>query len=162
MKIDQILQRTQSQNLQEQTAAEKAKEGSQSKVKDQLGGRQIKTDTVVISEEARNLLRSQAGSQAAPEIDDRIARLKARLDSGALLSDEIVDKTADAILKSGALNDIVNGKRLMAGMRKADLESLTGRSGRIDEIKQRVQSGYYNSPEVVDHIAQNLMEDLLA
>ena len=164
MKIENLFQRTNAKNLKDQAAVDKAKDAP-AKPKDSAGGGSgtLKIDTVTISEQARNLQRSQIETTAPPARADKVQSAKAKVDSGELVSSQMVDKTAEAILSSGALGDIVNARRLSAGVGQSGVDRLSDNgSANLDEVKQRIQSGYYNSPGVVDSIAESMINDILA
>lgn len=167
MKIDHHLQRTDSKNLKDQTPIEKARDGAGKTGQEKPVAGPLKVDTVTISEQARSLQRAQNASQGMQARDDSIRPDKVKaartmIQSGALMSDKVVEKTAEAILESGDLGDIINARRLTAGLGGSGVDRLSDDPNRLDEIRQRVQSGFYNSPEVTDRIAESMMDDLLA
>ena len=170
MKIDQLLQGTTSKNLKEQSPVEKAKDGASKTGSGKSAGGALKIDTVTISDEARNLQRSigetrteQKQTNAVDIRQGKVQAAKAGIADGSLLSDEVVEKTAEAILESGDLGDIIDSRKLSAGVGRSGVEDIQGAdAGRIDEIRQRIQSGYYNSADVVDNIAEKMLDDLLA
>jgi len=167
MKIDQVLQRTQAQDIKNPTQTENAKDVA--KAKSQAGPR-IKTDTVTISEQARNLQRTESELKTLHDgIDeqsvirqDKVAIAKAKLAAGQLEIDQVVEETAEAIHQSGALSDIINGDHLLMRARLSQTENLEAGAEKLAQVRQRIKSGYYNSPEVANEIADRMMEDLLA
>ena len=167
MKIDHLLQRANSKNLKDQSPVEKAKETTGKIGQENAAGGPLKIDTVTISEQARSLQRAQNEPQA-PESDrgavrsEKVNAAKAGLENGSLLSDKVVEQTAEAILESGDLGDIINSRRLAAGLNGSGVDNLSDDPGRLEEIRQRIQSGFYNSSEVAEKIADSMMEDLLA
>ena len=87
---------------------------------------------------------------------------KTKVDSGKLLGDEVVERTAEAIMKSGSLADIVKGKELMARLVGQEDEVSESRQSKLAEVKQKMESGFYDSQEVTEHVAGKIIEDLLA
>lgn len=167
MKIDHVYQRDKAQDLKEQAKVDKAiKEKSPAKGTD--SGKQ-KTDTVIISEEARSLQRTESEMEVLkrrlegdPSVrEDKVIAAKAKIDSGSLLSGEVVDKTAEAIMRSHSLADIIKGKDLMARFAAESDEVGDSRQARLDEVRRRMDEGFYNSPEVTEQIAGKIMDDLL-
>jgi len=166
MKIDHILQRLKSHDLNNQAKAEDIKEAAKSKGKS--SGKLI-TDTVSISEQARSLQRAEAGLKALKShLDaqssvrkDKVELARARIAGGKLLIDEVVEGTAEAILKSGALSDIINKDMLLLRARLSGTRSPEAGAEKLAQVKERISSGYYDRPEVVDDIAETILEDLL-
>lgn len=168
MKIDHLLQRTKAQDPQKNQLLETAKETVKSGKAARDGA--AKVDTVTISEQARSLQRTQGELQvvrdstdARQSRQDRLAQIKAQIASGEYkVDDKLVAGTADAILKSGALSDLVNAEHPLARARLADSGALDSDPDKLARIRQRIDSGYYNSSEVSDTIAERMLEDLLA
>jgi len=167
MKIDHVFDRNKAHDLKEKTKAEKTKDPSTTKGK---SGRALKTDTVVISEQARSLQRSESEMKvrkspldSEPGIrEDKVGAAKAKIAGGRLLSEQVVERTAEAIMKSGSLADIVKGKELIARLVGAEDEVSGSDKSKLDEVKQKIEAGFYNSPEVAEHVAGRIMDDLLA
>ena len=167
MKIDHVSQRDKAHDLKEKAKVDEAKEATSSK---EAGGRKIKTDSVTISEQARSMQRTESEMnvlksrlESDPAIrEDKVLAAKAKLDSGRLLSDEVVEKTAEAIIQKGSLADIVKGKELMARLAAGEGEISESRQSKLDEVRQRIESGFYNSQEVTEQVAGRIMDDLLA
>ena len=166
MKINHVSPRDKPQDLQEKTKPEKSKQTTSAQ--EQSGGK-LKTDTVSISEQARSLQRTESEmkvSKGRPESDpgvreDKVGAAKAKLAGGKLLTDEVVARTADAIVKSGSLADIVKGKELIARLAGMEHEVEGFRQSKLDEVKQKMEAGFYNSSSVTDQVAERIMEDLL-
>ncbi|HUU28760.1 MAG TPA: flagellar biosynthesis anti-sigma factor FlgM [archaeon] len=166
MKIDPSLQGTKAPDLNKQSKTEPAKEAAATK--DQVAGK-LKTDTVVISEEARTLQRTE--SELKAHLDqmetastvrrDKVELAMAKIAGGQFIIDDVVDGTAEAILKSGALSDIINSDKL-AQARLSGMKSLQASPEKLAAIKERIESGYYNTPEMAGKIADSIMDELLA
>jgi anti-sigma28 factor (negative regulator of flagellin synthesis) len=167
MKIDHVYQRDKTKDLQEQTKVEKSvpEKGAEKGVE---SGKQ-KTDSVIISEQARSLQRTESEMEILkkrlegdPSIrEDKVIAAKAKIDSGSLLSGEVVDKTAEAIMRSNSLADIIKGKDLITRFGAEGEEVGESRQAKLDEVRQRMDEGFYNSPEVTEEIAGNILDDLL-
>ncbi|MEA2063176.1 MAG: hypothetical protein U9P14_05720 [Gemmatimonadota bacterium] len=171
MKIDHVFQRNRSPalDIKEKSKAEKpAKDASSAPLKDE-SCRALKTDTVDISETARSLQRTDSemniqqdlGDPGALVRQDNVLAAKAKVLSGSLLSDEIVSKTADAIINSGSLDDIIKGDEVKA--RFEDLKEVVAGAGesKLTGIRQKIEEGFYDQPEVTDKIAGDIMENFL-
>jgi len=167
MKIDHVDQGNKAHDLKEKAKAEKAKEATPAK---ETSGGKPKTDTVVISEQARSMQRTEAEMKAwksrlasDPGLrEDKVVAAKDKVDSGKLLNGEVVEQTAEAIIKKGSLTDIVKGKELLALLVGQEDEISETRQSKLDEVKQKMESGFYNSQEVTEHVAGKIIEDLLA
>ncbi|MCE5273059.1 hypothetical protein LLH00_17415 [bacterium] len=171
MKIDNFLQRTDAKSLKDQAPVDKPREGAVKGAKDGSASGVLRVDTVTISEQARNLQRTQGEnpalqSQEEKEVEvsqDKVQTARTALAGGLPLSDEVVEKTAEAILTSGALGDIIDSRRLAAGAGRSGLDSVAGPDeDRLQQIRQRIDSGYYNNSEVASGIADRMLEDMLA
>ena len=88
MKIDPGIQKTKTQDPKKTTQIDTDKETTKAKAP---SSPKLKADKVTISEQARSLQR----------VDTDLA-------SGNLITDEVVERTAEAILKSGTLSDLIN------------------------------------------------------
>lgn len=169
MKIDHLLQRAKAQdpkkNQQLEEASKEAAKNSKAAGKDAT----LKVDTVTISDQARSLQRTQAEIKALKEgletkqgRQERIQLLKQQIASGEYkVDDKLVEGTAEAILKSGALGDLVNAEHPLARVRLAESGTLESDPDKLAAVRQRIESGYYNSDEVADTIAERMLEDLL-
>jgi flagellar biosynthesis anti-sigma factor FlgM len=164
MKIDHLLQRTKAQDPQKNQLLETAKETAKNAKAAKDGA--PKVDTVTISEQARSLQRTQSdvktGGETQQSRQDRIAQIKAQIASGDYkVDDKLVEGTADAILKSGAVSDLVNAEHPLSRARLAESGALESDPDKLAQVKQRIDSGYYNSSDVTDTIAERMLEDLL-
>ena len=164
MKIDHLLQRTKAQDAQKNQLLETAKETVKNGKAAKDGA--PKVDTVTISEQARSLQRTQSDLQTLTDQQsrqERIESIKAQIASGEYkVDDKLVEGTADAILKSGALSDLVNAEHPLARARLAESGALESDPDKLARVKQRIESGFYNSSEVSDTIAERMLDDLLA
>ena len=166
MKINHVSPRDKAHDLKKKAEPEKPAETTTSKEK---SGGKIKTDTVTISEQARSMQRTESEMQVSKSRlesdtgvrEDKVGAAKAKLASGKLLKDDIVERTADAIVKSGSLADIIKGKELIARLAGMEQEVEGFRQSKLDEVKQKMESGFYNSSRVTEQVAERIMEDLL-
>jgi len=166
MKIDPSIQRTKAQELNKKTQLEPGKETTKSKSPDSST---LKTDKVTISEQARSLQRAESELKIlkkeldtpSPVRQDKVKLARSKLASGQLITDEVVEKTAEAILKSGALPDLINIDQPLVKAMLAETGDLKAGEEKLAQIKERIQSGYYNSQEVAEDIADRILEDLL-
>ncbi len=141
MKIDPGIQRTKAQDQKKTTQIDTDKETTEAKAP---SSPKLKADKVTISEQARSLQR----------VDTDLA-------SGNLITDEVVERTAEAILKSGTLSDLINIEQPLIKAMLAETGDLEASEEKLALIKEKIQSGYYNSPEVAENIAEQLIDDWL-
>ncbi|MBW7997659.1 MAG: flagellar biosynthesis anti-sigma factor FlgM [Candidatus Glassbacteria bacterium] len=169
MKIDHLLQRTKAQdpkkNQQLENAGKETAEGNKAAGKDET----LKVDTVTISDQARSLQRTQTelktfkdGLETLESRQERIEFIKNQIANGTYkVDDKLIEGTAEAILKSGALGDLVNAEHPLARARLAEAGTLESDPDKLARVRQRIESGFYNSDEVTDTIAERMLEDLL-
>jgi len=141
MKIDPGIQRTKAQDQKKTTQIDTDKETTEAKAP---SSPKLKADKVTISEQARSL-----------------QRVDTDLVSGNLITDEVVERTAEAILKSGTLSDLINIEQPLIKAMLAETGDLEASEEKLALIKEKIQSGYYNSPEVAENIAEQLIDDWL-
>lgn len=166
MKIDPGIQKTSGQDPNKTPRIDKGKESAGKKPSDSLN---VKTDKVTISEQARALQRTDSELKTLKkDLDtqsqirqDKVELARSKLASGNLITDEVVEKTAEAILKSGALADLINIEQPLVKAMLAEAGDFEAGEEKLAQIKERIQSGYYNSPEVAEDIAEKMIEDLL-
>ena len=162
MKIDHLLQRTKAQDPKKnQQLLETSKETAKNAKAAKDGS--PKVDTVTISEQARSLQRTQNTQQDVQLTrQERLDQIKAQIASGEYkVDDKLVEGTADAILKSGALSDLVNAEHPLSRARLAGSGALDSDPDKLARIRQRIDSGYYNSSEVSNTVAERMLEDLI-
>ncbi len=141
MKIDPGIQRTKAQDQKKTTQIDTDKETTEAKAP---SSPKLKADKVTISEQARSL-----------------QRVDTDLVSGNLITDEVVERTAEAILKSGTLSDLINLEQPLIKAMLAETGDLEASEEKLALIKEKIQSGYYDSPEVAENIAEQLIDDWL-
>ena len=173
MRIDQALNQTQAQDLGEKAKVEKNDLQEQPKLAEKTSTGSSKGDTVVISEQARNLQKTETNLKTNTTAEtttdqsvrqDRVDAVKAKVESGAYVDDELVNRTADKILNSGSLNDVVKDEIKVQGndTGQIKLEDPVDDSEKLNEVREKIKSGFYNSTEVVDGVANNILENLMA
>ena len=166
MQIDNVLQRTQAQDPKGPAPADAGKDASPLKSQDSP---KPKVDTVTISEQARKLqateaelkLLQQDNTGQAGSRSELVNAAKAKISDGNFLLDEVVNGTAEQILNSGALSDLINNDHPLVRARLAQTGTLAAGDEKLAQIKDRIASGYYNSSEVVDQTAEKILENLL-
>ena len=141
MKIDPGIHGTKAQDQKKTTQIDTDKETTEAKAP---SSPKLKADKVTISEQARSL-----------------QRVDTDLVSGNLITDEVVERTAEAILKSGALSDLINIEQPLIKAMLAETGDLEASEEKLALIKEKIQSGYYDSPEVAENIAEQLIDDWL-
>ncbi len=141
MKIDPGIQRTKAQDQKKTNQIDTDKETTEAKAP---SSPKLKADKVTISEQARSL-----------------QRVDTDLVSGNLITDEVVERTAEAILKSGTLSDLINIEQPLIKAMLAETDDLEASEEKLALIKEKIQSGYYDSPEVAENIAEQLIDDWL-
>jgi flagellar biosynthesis anti-sigma factor FlgM len=165
MKIDHLIQRTKAQDPQKNQQLEAVGKDTAKGNKAAKDG-SLKVDTVTISDQARSLQRTQAEMQTSKlgqeSQQQRIETLKNQVASGQYSVDnKLVEKTAEAIINSGALGDLVNAEHPLSRTRLAEAGTLESDPDNLDRVRQRIASGYYNSPEVTESVAEQMLGDLL-
>ena len=166
MQIDNVLQRTQAQDPKGPAPADAGKDTSPLKSQDSP---KPKVDTVTISEQARKLqateaelkLLQQDNTGQAGSRSELVNAAKAKISDGNFLLDEVVNGTAEQILNSGALSDLINNDHPLVRARLAQTGTLAAGDDKLAQIKDRIASGYYNSSDVVDQTAEKVLENLL-
>ncbi len=141
MKIDPGIQRTKAQDQKKTNQIDTDKETTEAKAP---SSPKLKADKITISEQARSL-----------------QRVDTDLVSGNLITDEVVERTAEAILKSGTLSDLINIEQPLIKAMLAETGDLEASEEKLALIKEKIQSGYYDSPEVAENIAEQLIDDWL-
>jgi len=138
-----------------QTRADKTKKGSQAREGASVESRQDKVD---ISSAARELAETRGSDTARyqemlaalrSENGDRIRDVQERIAQGEFNQPEVLAKVAQAI------SDLPQFRALSGGA-PAGPES----RGLRGDLAQRIRSGMYNSDEVLDRIAMNVLRDI--
>lgn len=134
--------------------------------KQRSGATRSGSDVVQISDRARTLKSQQEDAIAAlketPDIRQaRVDQVKARVAQGYYDRPEVRQAVADSILNSGTMKEAVSQKR-QASSAKAGLANTPDvRQDKVDQAKQRVASGFYDSQEVRQKTADGLVEGVL-
>jgi flagellar biosynthesis anti-sigma factor FlgM len=124
------------------------------------------SDVVQISDRARTLKSQQETAAAAlgetPDVRQaRVAQVKARVAEGYYDRPEVRQAVADSILNSGTMTEVAAEKR-QANTAKASLASTPDvRQDQVAQAKQRVASGFYDTPEVRKKTVDGLLEGIL-
>jgi hypothetical protein len=163
-KISDILSRPASQDtVKEATSGKKEKTtaSEQSEVK-----KTTLEDKVIFSDDAKKLQETevilQTALQKLREMDEvnqkNLEGITRRINSNFYDKDTVVNGLVDEIFPEEQLRDAVE-KRIRAEKYVSELNRLEEELSeeRLAEIRQRIESGYYNSPEVIDAIAETLV-----
>ncbi len=112
---------------------------AQSKEADAAGE---KRDSVEISSTARALFEKAAAAQNAQPVDGDQKQL------------------ASALQHSGLAKDAEEADRISQKIVEKLGEEQSVRESKLEQVKKRLDSGFYNSREVIEKIAEGLMRDM--
>jgi anti-sigma28 factor (negative regulator of flagellin synthesis) len=123
-----------------------------------------KPDSVEISDKAKTLQDKNGKAVKFTEVlgaglnysikDKKVEQAKANLDSGLYEKQEYKEKTADKLISSSELKDIAYN---LDSLKEANQNK--EKSTKIEEIRQKIASGFYNRAEVLDEIAKKLTKE---
>ncbi|MCJ7508981.1 MAG: hypothetical protein MUO85_09695 [candidate division Zixibacteria bacterium] len=121
-------------------------------------------DSIEISDKAKTLQDKNGKAVKFTEVqgaglnysikDKKVEQAKANLDSGLYEKQEYKEKTADKLISSSELKDMVYN---LDSLKEANQSK--EKSTKIEEIRQKIASGFYNRAEVLDEIAKKLTKE---
>ena len=126
-------------------------------------------DVAIFSDDARRLQETevilQNALQKLNEMDEiqhaNLAEFKEKIDHGFYNQDDILEKVVDEMFSEDELRSIINKRmtdeQYVAELKKMDAEYAQDEA-KLEKIRDRIQSGYYNSPEVAEKIADELID----
>ncbi|HEX9916703.1 MAG TPA: hypothetical protein VGB16_03110 [candidate division Zixibacteria bacterium] len=121
-------------------------------------------DSIEISDKAKTLQDQSGKTVKFTEVqggglsyllkDKKIEQAKANLSSGLYEKQEYKEETADKLINSTELKDITYD---LNSLKEANQSK--EKSAKIEEIRQKIASGFYNRAEVLDEIAKKLTKE---
>lgn len=116
-------------------------------------------DVVDLSQSAKEVA-DLAAAAKEERVNPRIEAVRARVASGYYDSEEARQRIADRLLRSGNLREVVDEIAVSRGAKQRLDEVPDTRPGRVDEAKQRVSRGFYDTPEVRNETAERILDEL--
>lgn len=124
------------------------------------------SDVVQISDKARTLKSQQETAAAAlKETPDarqaRVDQAKARVAEGYYDRPEVRQAVADSILDSGVMKQVAAEKRQVNTAKASMADVPNARADQVAQAKQRAASGFYDTQEVRQKVADGLLGGVL-
>lgn len=134
--------------------------------KQRPGAARSGSDVVQISDRARTLKSQQETAAAAlKETPDarqaRVEQVKARVAEGYYDRPEVRQAVADSILDSGVMKEVASERRQVNIARASAADVPDVRVDQVAQVKQRVASGFYDTEEVRQGLADGLLDRML-
>lgn len=134
--------------------------------KQRPGAARSGSDVVQISDRARTLKSQQETAAAAlKETPDarqaRVEQVKARVAEGYYDRPEVRQAVADSILDSGVMKEVASERRQVNIARASAADVPDVRADQVAQVKQRVASGFYDTEEVRQGLADGLLDRML-
>ncbi len=107
---------------------------------------QAKRDIVEISSAAKELLNKASKQKQLADLSSRLGLSK--------------DQIADTLQKAGLVDDASRADTISEKVIQRLSEESALKNDKIERVKERLQSGFYNSPQVIEKIAEGLMKDM--
>ena len=118
-------------------------------------------DVVEISRGAQEVSELSALARAeSTETNPRIDEIKQRVESGYYDARQVREQIADALIDSPGMRDSVSDVVVFKGAQKALDAVPDEREDKINEARQRVESGFYDQGEVQRDIADRILDEL--
>ena len=126
-------------------------------------------DKSVLSEDAKKLQQTEALLQNAlkklhqmDEVNhDNFQEIKAKIEENYYEDDEILKNVIDDIFSNQEINNIIekrkNAEKYVSELKKLD-EDIPLDHSKITKIKQQVNEGYYDRPEIIAKVANELFD----
>ena len=114
-------------------------------------------DVVELSQRAKEVA-DLAAAAKEERVNPRIEEVRARVASGFYDSEPARKRIADSLLRSGNVREVVDEISLPRAAK--ELAGDDTRQDRIAEARQRVGSGFYDTPEVRGDTAQRILDEL--
>ena len=116
-------------------------------------------DVVELSQSAKEVA-DLAAAAKQERVNPRIEAVRERVTSGYYDSQEVRERIADRLLRSGNLQEVVDEIVVSKGAKQQLDEIPDTRPARVDEAKQRVSGGFYDTPEVRNETAERILDEL--
>ena len=118
-------------------------------------------DVVEISRGAQEVSELSALARAeSTETNPRIDEIKRRVESGYYNARQVREQIADALLDSPGMQKDVSDVTVFKGAQEA-LDAVPDvREDKVSEVRQRVESGFYDQGEVQRDVADRVLDEL--
>ena len=130
-----------------------------------VGGNNERTradDVVEISRGAQEVSELSALARAeSTETNPRIDEIKQRVESGYYDARQVREQIADALIDSPGMRDSVSDVVVFKGSQKALDAVPDEREDKVNEARQRVESGFYNRGEIQRDTADRILDELV-
>ena len=130
-----------------------------------VGGNNERTradDVVEISRGAQEVSELSALARAeSTETNPRIDEIKQRVESGYYDARQVREQIADALIDSPGMRDSVSDVVVFKGSQKALNAVPDEREDKVNEARQRVESGFYNRGEIQRDTADRILDELV-
>ena len=125
-------------------------------------GRTRADDVVEISRGAQEVSELSALARAeSTETNPRIDEIKRRVESGYYDARQVREQIADALLYSPGMRDSVSDVVVFKGAQEALNAVPDEREDKVNEARQRVESGFYNRGEIQQDTADRILDKLV-
>lgn len=115
-------------------------------------------DVVELSQSAKEVA-DLAAAAKEERVNPRIEEVRARVASGFYDSEPARQRIADSLLRSGNMREAVDEIALSRAAKESAGVPDT-RQDRVTEARQRVGSGFYDTPEVRGKTAERILDEL--
>jgi len=150
MRIEGLSQQPKVSQTQQRHTAVRTKKGSEQS-----------SDVVEISKSAQDVSELGAQAQAAPTGNEaRIQEVRARVQSGYYDSRQVREEIASSLLSSGGMEEVVSDIAQTQVVKQQLAEVPDTRIERVDEARQRVDSGFYDTPQVQRDTADRILDEM--
>lgn len=118
-------------------------------------------DVVEISRGAQEVSELSALARAeSTETNPRIDEIKRRVESGYYNARHVREQIADALLDSPSMRNDVSDVAVFKGAKEAVNAVPDVREDKVNEARQRVESGFYDRSEVQRDTADRILDEL--
>jgi anti-sigma28 factor (negative regulator of flagellin synthesis) len=124
-------------------------------------GREQSADVVEISQSAQDVSELGAQAKTAPTGNEvRIQEVRARVQAGYYDSRQVREEIADSLLSSNGMQEVVSdiAETQVAKQQLANVPDT--RAERVDEARQRVDSGFYDRPQIRQDTADRILDEM--
>ena len=119
-------------------------------------------DVVEISRGAQEVSELSALARSeSTETNPRIDEVKRRVESGYYNARQVREQIADALLDSPGMRDGVSDVVVFKGAQEALDAVPDEREDKVNEARQRVESGFYNRGEIQQDTADRILDELV-
>ena len=119
-------------------------------------------DVVEISRGVQEVSELSALARAeSTETNPRIDEIKRRVESGYYNARQVREQIADALLDSPGMRDDVSDVVVFKGAQEALDAVPDEREDKVNEARQRVESGFYNRSEIQRDTADRILDELV-